>query len=433
MKRFLFGASAIVLSVAPAQAQDAELTAWKKYLLALHDYVCGASDPCTDVQLPTTTIEAEWGPTSLGQLSLHVIADPIPNGGMLFRRSARSLGAEYQKFVDNIDYVAPEATPAERKQAGDTEAAYKKATSAYATIFSNNTDGWNKFDQAQSSKPEPQRLTRDQWAEKFAPNEHAASLASAEAQDTYDGAVQRIFPGQTGVSLRIAKKGPPVLNVKDEAGNTLRVYPYLIDSSLSKFKQDAASAFNGDKMQPEQWITVSASRSTVDFEKKTGGGSIGVDFQSFGVNLAGQKMSFSRLLTSENKSIQVGYGRTKTFTITPGEWYQSGLISSFVDGPFKKKPNKPYFGPDGSIPARALEVVVGYRPTVVIELTADELKEAQEYTSGGGGFRIGPVRIGGSGSKLKYSKVESDSSNSYQLFDDSDRAYIIAIRSLPLP
>ncbi len=433
MKRFLFVTTAMTLSVAPAQAQDVELTAWKRYLLALHDYVCGSSDPCTDVQLPTTTIEAEWGPTALQQLSLHLIANPIPNGGMLFRRSAKGLGEEYQRFVDNIDYVPPEATAAERKQAADTETAYKKATSAYATIFSNNTEGWNKFNQAQESRPEPQRLTRDQWAEQFAPNEHAASLASAEAQDTFDGAVQRTFPGQTGVSLRIAKKGPPVLNVKDESGNTLKVYPYLIDSSLSKFKQDSASALNDDKMQPEQWITVSSSRSTVDFEQKAGGGSIGVDFQSFGANLRGQKMSFSRLLTSDNKSIQVGYGRTKTFTITPGEWYQSGLISSFLDGPFKKKPNKPYFGPDGTIPARALEVIVGYRPTVIIELTADELREAQTYTSGGGGFKIGPVRLGGSGSKLKYSKVENGSANAYQLFDDSDRAYIIAIRSLPLP
>ncbi|MBB5716829.1 hypothetical protein [Sphingomonas aerophila] len=433
MRKALFTALAFsaVFSSSVAAQDQVEQTAWKRYLLELHDHFCGEVTPCTDVHIPTSTIEAEWSGDTVGRLNLHTLADPIPAPGLVQRRTSFNFGSEFQRFADNIDYTPRITSPALQSQVRAARKVYDRETTRFLTLSRNNDGEWKTFNESQAALPRFQQKTRLQWSAQYAPKEYTARQTAAASKQSWDSMVQKTYPGQVGTWLDSAKN-PALETAVDSAGQSVDVYPYLVNGNLEDFRRQSREALTGDDWQPERRIAVKASRSTTDFEQKSGGLTLGVEFDNFSLDLSGRRMSFSRHITANNQSMEIGFGRTKTFTVTPGRWFNSGLISEFGQGPFFNKPAKPYFGASGMMPARVHEIIVGYRPTVLVELTAGELSEAQTISAGGGGLKIGPFRIGGSGSKLKYTKVESAGGNLYRLFDDSDRVYIIAMRSLPL-
>ena len=183
---------------------------------------------------------------------------------------------------------------------------------------------------------------------------------------------------------------------------------YSLQAFGAKYAEWQASSVAG---QTSAGATISITSSTATYNLDESGWSTSADaslfgdFFNFGVSgsASGQKTSIDT--TSNDFSLTVNFTGFGSFLITPGGWWDSGaLVATYHN---QLNPGAPdFFGEDGSLARFATQVVVGFEPTVILQMKSSDYSnvksswEAQTTASIGiGPFRIGSVSGSANGTK----------------------------------
>lgn len=183
---------------------------------------------------------------------------------------------------------------------------------------------------------------------------------------------------------------------------------YSLQAFSAKYAEWQASSVT---IPPTVGATISITSSTASYNLDESGWSASAnpslfgDFFNFTVSgsASGQKTSIDT--SSSEFSLSVDFTGLGSFPISPGLWWDSGsLVASYYD---KLKPNSPdFFGDGGSLSGFATQVVVGFEPTVKLQMKSSDYSnvksswQAQATASIGiGPFRIGSVSGSANGTK----------------------------------
>ncbi len=183
---------------------------------------------------------------------------------------------------------------------------------------------------------------------------------------------------------------------------------YSLQAFAAKYAEWQASSVAG---QTSAGASISITSSTATYNLDESGWSASADASLFGDffnftasgSASGQKTSIDT--TSSDFSLTVNFTGFGSFPIAPGTWWDSGaLVATYHN---QLNPGAPdFFGEDGSMARFATQVVVGFEPTVILQMKSSDYSnvksswEAQATASIGiGPFRIGSVSGSANGTK----------------------------------
>lgn len=119
--------------------------------------------------------------------------------------------------------------------------------------------------------------------------------------------------------------------------------------------------------------------------------------------------------TDSSLTCTISFAAWDIISITPSKWYSG--VSAFKNGPFKdgytsfsQPGSKAYmFGEGGIVPCLKTGMLVGYQPTVVINVNMSTFNSFAQQWSTATGIQVGPFQFGGSGggSQLKWTTNQS--------------------------
>ena len=240
---------------------------------------------------------------------------------------------------------------------------------------------WSQFDTAQKAATGAPQMTFTEWYN----SNYATTISNDRAQLdaaslNYNKALQKLG----GPDYKTLSEAIKAATLTPGAGNTLTgaagdALPYYtIESGLNAWFQSVLANDSGDP-QVHFAITLNQSKEVIDDKSsffntsgEFGGGGFLEDF-FFGVegNASYSKSSKSTNFSSLMENMELTYTAQgmQAFTVTPGSWYNSAIVSDFYDqiDPNSALANKPLFGPSGNLNLRSAQILVVFRPTITIK------------------------------------------------------------------
>jgi hypothetical protein len=213
---------------------------------------------------------------------------------------------------------------------------------------------------------------------------------------------------------------------------------FKIDTTGSDWRaalsQGTAGAFS---------VTMKASDSSSDFKSSFAKGSVGVGNLFWSANASGG-WSKSDLFTQDSSSaVTIRCESSTRVKVNPGDWYPGGFMSELAkaqQGPNAQGytvvapwvPNggpgsSSIFGPNGIVAARVSELLVVYKPSFEISMSARSFQQNKESFEAGGGVRIGPFNFGGSGGHQSEYTKSTAKDNTFSGGSTSENPQIIGV------
>jgi len=168
---------------------------------------------------------------------------------------------------------------------------------------------------------------------------------------------------------------------------------------------------------------------TTRFEDRWSGG---FNVSYFGVFGAGGNASNEVIKThaeTDTSSISIFFENIQSFPVERGQWFKAGLISRFRD-----RMPAGFWGQSGrlNLIPTSITLARGVKISVNTSSTVTDYFFSKRTVGGNAGFRIGPWRVGGSGSRTTIEETYDmrRTSTGFEIEDKSGRAQVIAVTSI---
>lgn len=191
---------------------------------------------------------------------------------------------------------------------------------------------------------------------------------------------------------------------------------------------DDISRFLSDTYSAEIELTDTATR-THRFEDRWSGGA-SVSFMGFFG--AGGGVSNETLRThaeNDTRRVNIKFENIQAFAVERGQWFKGGIIARFRD-----RMPAGFWGEGGRLNLIPTSVILvrGLKIEVDTSAAVADYYFNKRTVGGGAGFRIGPWRVRGSGSRttIEESYDMRRTANGFVLEDTSGRAQVLAVASI---
>ncbi len=408
---------------------------WLQYISALEDKIQIQGTP--QVTYPFSVWD--WGGKSTlpgltfpqYQFLDQVPEAPVPNSQEF--GSKPGFGSQYRLFLQSIDDIPATDNAAYEKLLQDQDDAINQLNLVISEIvaaFQNYLDAGGTE-------------TRTEWL-----NHEGVGfkLKLEQANDAYATATARVdnfrqkLAGPIKDALEIYQDN--LINIPDPLNpqKPLKVPGWgTSQTPYNHVLQITGNQFGGNATKGAQAsFGITAATKRFDFEKAYGSGQTYVFGDFFAAELNG---SYERVDTSSftsEYSITYQYQDLTTVKVSPGAWFTGGIMGTYQNGPyfpfrpsgFKQDGTRPYFFGSGGLLARQItDVVVGYRPQVIIDGGEQFRQTVEQQIKVGGGLRIGPFFVGGDGGSETTSGSISFDGAQITVQGEGDWPYIMAVVS----
>lgn len=287
---------------------------------------------------------------------------------------------------------------------------------------------WDRYIANNRGKPP---LTRLQWETDFG---YAATRLSYQSEvDLANAAYIREVKNAGGELLEVGRATSALADprqrlplpqdendVEQPSDNWQYWYRAGLTDNLSNFLKDT---FNWSIELTE------ASERTTRFEERWSGGAGFSYFGVFGVSGSVSNETIKKHAETDTSSIKIHFSNIQSFAVERGQWFKAGVISQFRD---RMPPG--FWGEAGRLNLIPTSVVLvrGLKIEVTTSALVTDYFFNKRTTGGSAGFRIGPWRVGGSGSRTtieeNYEMLRT--TTGFTLEDISGRAQILAVTSI---
>jgi hypothetical protein len=391
----------------------------------------------TGMQVLGLPIAADWDDSTLGLWrKWRVYGDTIPQWGPSYVPTGLRVSTGYEVFIDNIAIPLP--NPADQKKADKARKKFLDETAKLERLMQKLGPDWQAFDAQQQSVPPNRRLTYDQWYAKF--DGHAIGTQQVTvngAAQAYQHWVALAYQGYGWAANLITEFVNPAyqLSAQSDDGLILQYRTFNFTPDLGKWIQDS-------KLLPDSCtkLTIAFNHTThhdhSEDERWSGGASLNFGFYSFGANASGGRQTVD--IQDTNFAIKFCARNLQLFTVQPSNWFNGTAVKAFANGPWI--PDGPVakgifklWGPDGIFNLAPTQILVAYRPTIVVSLSAHDYASVHTSFDANGGFSIGPFGFGAAYHKETSDVKWDDVNHTITAEDKSDSPQIVAVISNRLP
>ncbi|MFZ0915117.1 MAG: hypothetical protein WBQ76_05660 [Candidatus Korobacteraceae bacterium] len=409
---------------------------WQMLTQSVLNLISGGQ-PRPGMQIIASPVSASWNDPTTGQfLKFRVVGDTQPQWGQLYIPSTLQVTNGYRAFINNLAIPTPDSKV--KKQVDDAKKKYDNTLNAMEGKEETVLSKWVIYDKAQKAAgiPPAQQKTFQQWYAQYGAPQLAAEQQDVNlAAQTYNSYLARAYQGYGFVSSLFTDFDNPAYQqtAVDDNNNGYLYRVYNITPDLNSFVQ--ASKALPDNAGPRLSFSFSKNSGRLDTTNTSWGGSASY----FGFISVGASGSTATVDThSDHFAMQMSAKNYQTFTITPGPWFNATAIQAFQCGPWiadgpVAKGTTILWGKNGILSLLPAQIVVAYKPKVVLTLGADNYHSVKTSVSASGGFSIGPFGFGASYHRDTSHVDFNDATGTITAEDTSDVPQIVAVISNFLP
>jgi hypothetical protein len=228
------------------------------------------------------------------------------------------------------------------------------------------------------------------------------------------------------------------IKVPDGSG-ILRFQPeYKIDTTGGDWRAALTQGTQGSFA-----ISLNSADQSADFKKSWAGGSAGIQTPFWGVSGGGGWEKSDIFNQDSGISVKVSVQSSTRVKVNPGDWYDGGFMSELAkstQGPngqgytilapwvAKGGPgSSSLFGQYGLAGTRVAELVLAYKPSFDITMSANTYQQNKQKFEASGGLRIGPFTFGGSGGHQSEFSKSTAKLNTFSGGSTSENPQIIGV------
>jgi hypothetical protein len=379
-------------------------------------------------QMITSPMVAAWN--DLNQLYYADLYGNYPSAemGPTYSRSAGSVSDGYYDFINSLEYPDP-----------SKDLQYQKLISQQKTLTTNLGLANQTAVGAYKAWLEDSSDTTTFPAIKSISDWLASGLAggaqyNAQIDDIntqLNNVNQQLIPFLSGSGLAIKNAVAAVAldNQKTTAipgsKDTKKVYSQSISPQLGSLLLQWQS---GQKSNSVSIALNNTSKDTGSWYVEAGAG---FDFSYGIIGIFGEGgITYNKTIENDSSfSCTLDVQATALFDIVRNNWFNGGLLTEYLNGPWSSKTAEQFFGSKGSLKLVPTQILVAYGVSFTITATSKTFNEIQKSWKAHGGLAIGPFIIGGEGAG--HSNVTTNSDDTQTLtFDSTDNnPYVIGFLS----
>lgn len=179
-------------------------------------------------------------------------------------------------------------------------------------------------------------------------------------------------------------------------------------------------------------ISLTSDTKSTNIRTKGWNGNGSWDKKFFKIGVGANSSNYSYFFQGENTSISLKFCNPLFVEVYPGGWFNTTFLRALDEGRIEYKDDSPnkgkaIFGPNGMIPRMMKGVLVASRVEFEAVLDEEQLNQVKSSKSGSGGLKIGPFKIGGGASKVKFDEKKTDDTGKYRLVADLGYPVIFAV------
>lgn len=377
---------------------------WQKFVQGLNASSAGKGlDPATFMAVSglsnadwevmnVTGLPASANAPAVGTVvvaALEKWANTMPAWAPAYAPSALNFYDQYQAFLYALQLKGGNAA---LQQIADGYAV--NVGKAQRTLSADSTklySDWGTFNTAQSSAPVEVQKTFQQW---YSDSGWAETLDADQSQLAAQiTKFNQALAAVGGPDYKTISGAQAAVALSNSAGNGLKgldgnLYPaYSITSGLNDWYVSALQTLSdGASPAIDMTFTLDDSNSTSLETSKyldiSGGASYSAFLWGGSASASYSQSEGAQDYTSLVEGMTMTYTAqaAQLFTITPGPWFKSSMLSDFCDqiSPNSALANKPLFGKDGVLNQRAGQILVVLKPSVT--LTSSKASIEKLYT-----------------------------------------------------
>jgi len=423
------------LKITPSELDDATAP-WEMFARAFRQ-LYNDNPNWTGMQVLGLPIAADWNDPTLGNWrKWRVLGDTIPQWGSSYIPTGLQVTKGYEAFIENL--AIPQPNSADQKAADKAQGKFNAENQKLQGLWTNVGPHWKTFNDRQKTLPPNRQLTFDQWFQKFDGVQIGQQqIAVNGAAQEYQHWVNLAYQGYAWVANLVTDFANPAFQLSAQSDDGLS-----LSYRTFNFSPDLQTWLNDSKNLP-----AACTKLAIDYDHTTqhdhsederwsGGASYNFGFFSFGASASGGRQTVDA--SSRDFGISFCARNLNVFTVQPSGWFNGTAVKAFENGPWI--PNGPVaqgifklWGPDGIFNLMPTQVVVAYKPQVVVTLSSSDYASVHTSFNAGGGFSIGPFGFGAAYHKETSDVTWDDVHHKITAVDNSESPQIVAIVSNRLP
>ncbi|WP_026353891.1 hypothetical protein [Woodsholea maritima] len=385
---------------------------------------------------------------------IYQIGNAIPAASPSYTPQS-DLVSSYQVFLDNID-LGGDTNPNLDSQINIAASSMNTAQTNYADVQGKAITGWTQYKQIAPNITFPA----------YVQSQYPTYIQARNALSASTSKWQQLMTQKYGAGYEVIAQARDMLSVSSGANDITLQTPYNMgvktgtiapagstpvlpgatpatpaSSLISSFAP--AFSIDGFTQKYQEWQTASASGQTgqvIKFDSSStaeswnhfgwsASGSGGFDDWFVDVEVQHSSSSDTHTFDYKNQafSFEAAFTGLGAFMLTPGKWFQRGLIQNYHNKLLKNAPD--FFGPNGSLGRIPTQAIIGFEPKITLTLSHSDYQymnsvfKSETTTS----INIGPFSIGSAHHSYYANKTD------VQFHDDSNTIVIGPVKStLPL-
>jgi len=190
-------------------------------------------------------------------------------------------------------------------------------------------------------------------------------------------------------------------------------------------------------------VGLNSSDQSADFKKSWAGGSAGIQTPFWGVSGGGGWEKSDIFNQDSSIAVKVSVQSSTRVKVNPGDWYDGGFMSELAkstQGPTGQgytivapwvakggQGSSSLFGQYGIAGTRVAELVLAYKPSFEIAMSANTYQQNKQKFEASGGLRIGPFTFGGEGGHASEFSKSTAKANTFSGGSTSENPQIIGV------
>lgn len=408
-----------------AQAQTMDQKAWNAVWDRYEQLLNVNLEEGEVLQILNYPVPVAWGDDrDAGSWQLQSIAGIIPKASFALDPSAndRRLHDVYRAIV--ADAVLPEMTKEQQAAFDKAKKDFNRAATAYETARDTYLQRYDREVARLEKRGEPigssvhLRIRNGLSNMLVAPR---ATLVDSATRLQNLGLPNDLYR-DVAVALRMAATGAS----SDPSTHGLWTYDGN-QAVIQAAKPDCA--VDGDgwvRLRFDQSVTAQSIRSSGWNANGSWSGSF------FSLGAGGGGSSYENTFSSDSEFVGLNFCNLTYLSVGRGPWFSMTMLEAIDRGDIVLKEGsamhgKPVLGPSGQIPRLVKGLVIARSVRFEAKLSTARIEEIKKQSQGSGGFRVGPFRIGGSGSSSTYKKTENSTAGNYVMSTAFTQPVVLAV------
>jgi hypothetical protein len=427
---------------ATSNAQTESRTLWQYYTEVLRAAIkmeAKIDDSSDQIHFFSTPRPADWDESQFGLWRFLELADTIPKwGDPVYSGTGRKFSDAYIEFLCTIPFKLNDDK--EQKRAELSAQRMIEAIEQINIARVRVQEVWKQFDATQNDHVD--KVSYNTWYQNTGSLlESRAKLQLNSRISDYNYWLGKVVGSMSNVITEFYNDAYKVkVRAKAESSEEFRP-DYSSSSELSKFIT-ASKSLNNDSCDKLK-ITIDKN----NFDSKSSSEQGGINSVA-SINLLstiqgeGKEDTVELEVNNETFNLQFCVRNWQSFSISPGKWYNGNIVRKF--GSNYKSTNISYeqqkfFGKNGILNLRPVQIIVVYQPKLAITLTKSKYDLLREKINKSAGVKLGflKYKLGLSGDASKDKDITTVSFNqetkTIYLEDKTEVPQILAVVSAELP